>query len=112
VASRSGRTQEFPNRSGEFFSIEEAKRRSTGQIELSIAWSNMLIRDDSTLLFSPALALLLPHPWMQAWKERLSAIGEVVTLITITCAKPAAARSPPLLIAAHQKRPHKNATVR
>jgi len=56
------------------------------------------------LLFAPALARLL-RIVDQAWKERLSAIGEVVTLITINARRPAAAI--PCLFDRRDQRPHK-----
>ena len=55
------------------------------------------------LLFAPGAGAPSSHPWMQAWKERLSAIGEVVTLDYDYMRESRRRPDPlPLLIAAHQ----------
>ncbi len=55
------------------------------------------------LLFAPGAGAPSSHPWMQAWKERLSAIGEVVTLDYDYMREGRRRPDPlPLLIAAHQ----------
>ena len=55
------------------------------------------------LLLAPGAGASSSHPWMQAWKERLSAIGEVVTLDYDYMREGGRRPDPlPLLIAAHQ----------
>jgi len=55
------------------------------------------------LLFAPGAGAPSSHPWMEAWKERLSSIGEVVTLDYDYMREGRRRPDPlPLLIAAHQ----------
>ena len=55
------------------------------------------------LLFAPGAGAPSSHPWMQAWKEKLSAIGDVVTLDYDYMREGSRRPDPlPLLIAAHQ----------
>jgi predicted alpha/beta-hydrolase family hydrolase len=55
------------------------------------------------LLFAPGAGAPSSHPWMQRWKERLSAIGEVVTLDYDYLREGRRRPDPlPLLVAAHQ----------
>lgn len=55
------------------------------------------------LLFAPGAGAPSSHPWMQAWKERLSAIGNVVTFDYDYLREGRRRPDPlPLLIAAHQ----------
>ncbi|HSV62132.1 MAG TPA: alpha/beta family hydrolase [Chthoniobacterales bacterium] len=55
------------------------------------------------LLFAPGAGAPSSHPWMQAWKERLRSLGEVVTF-DYDYMREGRRRPdpPPLLIAAHQ----------
>jgi len=55
------------------------------------------------LLFAPGAGAPSSHPWMEAWKERLSSIGEVVTLDYDYMREGRRRPDPlPLLIATHQ----------
>ena len=57
----------------------------------------------SLLLFAPGAGAPASHPWMQAWKERLSTIGEVVTVDYDYMREGRRRPDPlPVLIAAHQ----------
>ena len=60
------------------------------------------------LLFAPGAGAPSSHPWMQAWKERLGAIGDVITLDYDYMREGRRRPDPlPLLIAAHQAALHK-----
>ena len=55
------------------------------------------------LLFAPGAGAPSSHPWMQAWKQRLSLIGDVVTFDYDYMREGGRRPDPlPLLIAAHQ----------